>query len=192
MCRQKCYYNNTMASKDILTHYLPWPEVHSTCNFHSFLGFHFCWSGSSGSSAFYTCPYPCKIHYSHTTSSPLLSPPTCLTLTSSSLHPRRPSPQYLPTFPSLPQSFPSQQWWESGGGIISTVFLGSSHTNSNCSQTHRSIGHCTCMFIISKPRTEAWGLQKPRFITTETLRPRWNAYSHSKQDTILSQCWLDS
>ena len=57
----------------------------------------------------------------------------------------------------------------SGGGITSTAFLRSSHINSNCSQNHRSTGHCTCVFIFSKPCAEAWGQQKPRFMNFHTL-----------------------
>ena len=99
---------------------------------------------------YHNCPFssivnPCD---QHTTSSPLSSHMyTQFTLTSSLPYPRRPSPQYLP---SLPQSSPSKELSEIDGGSISTA-----HTNSDCSQTHRSTspGHCTWIFIvaISKP-----------------------------------------
>jgi len=106
----------------------------------------------------------------HATSSPLSSH-TQLTLTSSLPHPRRPPPQYLP---SLHRSSPSKELLESDGGIIRTVFLRSLHTNSDCSQTHRSTGtgHCTWIFIvaISKPCTKAWRLQKPRIIIIKLKR----------------------
>ena len=47
----------------------------------------------------------------------------------------------------------------------SVLFLGSSHTNSNCSQTNRRIGHCTLANPVLKPKV----CRRPgscRFITT--------------------------
>ena len=88
---------------------------------------------------------------SHTTTSPLPSPSTHNSLDFIiSPYPRRPSPHYLPTFWSLPQSSRPR---ESDGGIISTVFLGTSHKNSS-PQKYR---HCTCILIvvISKPCAKA-------------------------------------
>ena len=52
----------------------------------------------------------------------------------------------------LDRSSPSKERTESGGGIISTVFPGSSHTNSNCSQTYRSTGHCTFIFVVANSK----------------------------------------
>jgi len=110
--------------------------------------------------------------------SPSLSSYTWLTLTSSP-YPRRSPLYYLQTSKSL---FWSSK--QSDGYIVSTIFLGSSHTNSNCSQTHKSTGHCTCIFIvaISKRCTEAQDLQKPmaRIRVHHNLNSRWNVSFHSR------------
>jgi len=64
------------STKDTLTHYLPRPEVHSTCNFHSlFWGTSiFADLGNRGHPTVQILHM--KIHYGHTTSCPLPSPPT--------------------------------------------------------------------------------------------------------------------
>ena len=109
-----------MATKDTLTCYLPRSEVHSTCNFYYFLWLQFADLGNWGHPTvwLYTCPYPCKIHCSHTSSH------VCPTLTSSSPHPRRASPHHLPTFFSVPQSFPSN----SNEKVVSALYFWDHHT----------------------------------------------------------------
>ena len=109
---------------------------------------------------------------SHTTSSPLRSPPThnshslChLCIKGSHFT------QYFPTFSSLL----SLLLLKKVEGIISTVFLGPSEsdTNSNCNQTHRSTRDCTCIFIvaISKPCAEAQGPQDQGHHNLNSLHP---------------------
>jgi len=143
-------------------------------------------------SGFYTRPYRCNFT-SHTSSSPLpLSSHTRLTLTLSSPYPRRPSPQYLPTPSSLPQSSPSK---ESDGrhhqhcisGIIRVT-----HQFKLYNLTHRSTRLCTCIFIvaISKPCAEARSLQDQGHHNLNSLHPRRNAYFHSKcQQVTTSAQW---
>ena len=84
---------------------------------------------------------------SHTTSSLHPSPPTNDSL---SLHHLGIQGGHLHSIFQLFNLFFGLLLLKSNGkvvkGIISTVFLGS-HNNSNCSQTHRSMGHCTCRFI---------------------------------------------
>ena len=92
---------------------------------------------------------------------PPLSSHTQLTFTSSSPYQWRPNPQYLLSFTSVLSLLLLKNNKKVVGGIISIVFLGSSHTNSNCSQTHRSTG-CFTIVAISEPCAEAQGQQKPR------------------------------
>jgi len=112
--------------------------------FFLFLGLYFCWSGSSSSPSF-THAFIHTNFTSYTTSN-------CLEAISTA----------FANFLFLWHLLNSNERLMVHG-IISTVFLRSSHTNSNCSQTHRSTGHYTCVFINSKPCAEAWswGLQRP-------------------------------
>ena len=147
---------------------------------HSFFGLHICWSRWSSSRLLHMpLSMQTKASQAILLVSPSLSSYTWLTLTLSSPYPRRSSLYYLQTSSSL---FWSSK--QSDGCISSTIFLGSSHTNSNCSQTHKSTGHCTCIFIvaISKRCTEAQDLQKPmtRIRVHHNLNSRWNVSFHSR------------
>jgi len=106
---------------------------------------------------------------SHTTSSPLPSPLTHNSLSLHHLYIQGGHLQYLPAFLILLLLKSNDKWWRHHQHCNHR----SSHTNSHCSQTHSTTGHCTCKFIvaISNPCAEAWGLQNPRirFITTKTL-----------------------
>jgi len=120
------------------------------CNFHSFFeGLHICCSmhviGVIRQSGFTHALIHANFT-SHTTSSPL-----SVHMAFSLHHPGMPSPSYLPTFSSLPQSSPSKQYNERLGGIISAVSLGLSHTNSNCSQTHRSLDTALVYLSLANP-----------------------------------------
>ena len=104
-----------MATENTLTCYLPRPEEHSSCNFHSsffWLTFLLIWVirviwqfsfNTSLQSTQNSLAIHIYIYMYIVLPSPLFPP---MTLSSSSLNPRRPSPQYLPTFP---QSFPSNR-----------------------------------------------------------------------------------
>ena len=95
-----------------------------------------CWSGWSGS-----LPFTHALIHENFTSYDSFSLPlsshTWLTLTSSSPYPRRPS---LQCSPSLLWSFPSKEQRQKWQRHHHTVFV-PSHTNSNYTQTHRSMGH---------------------------------------------------
>jgi len=103
-------------------------------------------------SGFYPCHYPCM---QTLLALPLVlpSPPTH----SLSLHHLHIQGDHLHSICQLSHLFVSLflNSNERLMDIISTVFLGPSHNNSNCSQTHRSIGYCTCIFTISKTCAEA-------------------------------------
>ena len=149
-----------------LTCYLPISKVHSTCNYQNcLLACIFNWFGWSSSPSFAQALIRTNFT-SHTTSS-------FLPHNSLSLHHLRIQWGHHHSICQLSHLFLGLLLLKSNAsneGNISAVFLGSSHTSSNCSQAHRSTGHCICILIvaISKPCTEAWGLQKPRirFITT--------------------------
>ena len=104
-----------------------------------------------------------KIHYGHTTSCPLPSPPTydSLSLLIS------PSNGAISTVLShLLFNLFLLNSNEKVVVVSSALYFWDHHTQI---QTHRSTGHCTFTFTISKPCAKAWGLQKPgpwRFITT--------------------------
>ena len=81
---------------------IPWSTFNIKFPFIFWLPFLLIWViGVIQQCGFTHTPWPWQIHYSHTASSPLSSY-IWLNLTSSSPHPRRLSPQYLPTFPSFP------------------------------------------------------------------------------------------
>jgi len=140
-----------------LTCSLPVQEVHSTCNHHNCWSFlfslHFADLGDQGYPAVQLLYTHILIHASftiHTTSSPLPSdPPTqnslslLLCIQGGHLHSIC---QLSHLFLGLLLNS-NEKVME---GIISAVFLGSSqHCNSNCSHTHRSTQHCTCIFIVA-------------------------------------------
>ena len=93
--------------------------------------------GSSGPSCFYTWPYSCKVHR-HTTRSPLL-PHTTYWLSVHHLHIQG---GHLHSICWISHPFLGLLQVRSNQkvrGIISTIFLGSSHSNSNCSQTQQTL-----------------------------------------------------
>jgi len=117
----------------------------------------------------------CLVHAnftSHTTSSPLPSPPTHAWLTSSSPHPIRPSPHYLPSshiFLSL--LLLKRKWWR--------LYF---RDHDKLIQTNRSSGHCTRIFIltISKPCAEA---RSPVHHNLNSLHSRCKACLHTNPNT---------
>ena len=115
--------------------------------FFLFLGLYFCWSGSSSSPSFthafihtnftsYTTSSPLSFHMTH--SHFIISTSNCLEAISTA----------FANFLFLWHLLNSNERLMVHG-IISTVCLRSSHTNSNCSQTHRSTGHYTCVLSIA-------------------------------------------
>jgi len=103
-----CPAANTSGTKDMMMHCLPRSEVHSIHNYHNFpffvwLVFLLIQAIQQSTHALIRANF-----ISYTTSSPLSSR-TQLTLTSSSSHPRRLTPQYLPTFLSLLRSSASMR-----------------------------------------------------------------------------------
>jgi len=159
-------YRNRLSSsstKDTLTCYLPRPEVHSTCNYQIcsfFSALYFCWSRWSGSLASIHLIHP---NFTCYTSYSPLSSHRQLSLTSSSLYPRRPSSQLSHLFLVL--------LLKSDENVMETYCQHYQHSTQS-SQTHRSTGHYTCIFMvaISESCAEARGLQKPRVVSTYTLR----------------------
>jgi len=131
-----------------------------------------------------------------TTSSPLPSPPTHDSL---SLHHRHIQGSHLHSICHLFLGLLLLISYEKvDGDIISTVFLGSIQ---NCSQTHRSTGHCTCIFSYSSHYlTLYWSLrsadtQDQDHHNVNSLPTRWMPISiviKHKQVTTPAQQWLDS
>ena len=113
------------------------------CNFHSFLAYIFTDLGNQviQQSSFVHA----LIHANFTSHTP--SPPTQLTLTSSSPHPRRPSPHHLPTFPSPLFLNTNERLMEAS----SILYFWDHHTPIQIvAKPAGSTGHCTCVFIINK------------------------------------------
>jgi len=103
---------STSSTKDMLTHYLPRLELHSTCCYNNWPFFSFVNLGD-----------PCSI---------LLVLPSPHTHNSLALHHRHIQGGHLHSICHLFLSFLLLKSNESDGGSISTVFLRSLHTNSDC------------------------------------------------------------
>jgi len=197
MYRQKCYYATLLKSHwhTIFMTRSAWKIVcqcvfSSRCNAISIiplprLSFLLIWVIEViQQTGFYTCPYPCKLHYSHTPS------------TTHSHSITSASKEAISTaFANFPiWLFFSLFFLNSNEKVVeasSVLYFWEHHTPI---QTHRSTGHCTFTFIISKPCAKAWGLQNPgpwRFITTLTLgeMPIPTVKIHKSQHL---HCWLDS
>jgi len=114
----------------------------------------FYWLADPGDQAVWLLHMPLSMQISLTP----LSSHTQLTFASSSPYPRRPFPR---SFTSVLGLLLLKNNEKMVGGIISIVFHWSYHTNSNCSQPHRSTG---CFTIV---QTLCWSLNpRNRLITT--------------------------
>jgi len=131
--------------KTHFAHYLPRLEVHSTCNFHSsFMACIFADLANQGHLAVQLYTMSLYIHAnftSHTNSSALSSNTTHSQFIISTSK-EAVFANFL--FYNLLLLNSNERLMEALA--ISTVLLGSSHANSNCSQTHRKNGHCTCIY----------------------------------------------